>query len=92
MIPDMADLAAEMLNAAGARNIRPFSVPNRVPGFGIHELGIARMGADSKTSVLNQFQQAHDVGNLFVMDGSGFPSGACPESDADHHGPGGPLV
>ena len=34
---------------------------------GIHELGVARMGNDPKTSVLNQFQQSHDVKNLFVM-------------------------
>ena len=77
MIPDMAESAAEMLDAAGATNIRPFMVPDRQPGYGIHELGIARMGANPRTSVLNQFQQAHDIGNLFVMDGSGFPSGAC---------------
>ena len=48
-----------------------------MPGYGIHEMGGARMGADRKTSVLNQFQQAHDVANLFVMDASSFPSGAC---------------
>jgi choline dehydrogenase-like flavoprotein len=40
-------------------------------------MGGARMGADPRTSVLNQFQQAHDVPNLFVMDASGFPSGGC---------------
>src|SRR2546425_702723 len=39
--------------------------------------GIARMGADPKKSVLNQFQQTHDVKNLFVMDASGFPSNPC---------------
>jgi choline dehydrogenase-like flavoprotein len=77
MIPDMAVSAAEMMEAGGARNIRPFSVPDRVPGYGIHELGIARMGADPKTSVLNQFCQAHDVKNVFVMDGSCFVSGGC---------------
>ena len=27
--------------------------------------------------MLNQFQQAHDVRNLFVMDASSFTSGAC---------------
>jgi choline dehydrogenase-like flavoprotein len=66
-----------MLDAAGARNIQPFMVKDRVPGYGIHEMGGARMGADPRTSVLNQFQQAHDVANLFVMDAASFPSGAC---------------
>jgi choline dehydrogenase-like flavoprotein len=77
MVADMAVSGAEMMEAAGARNIEPYSIPDRVPGFGIHELGVARMGADAKKSVLNQYQQAHDVKNLFVMDGAGFTSGAC---------------
>ena len=77
MIPDMADSATKMMEAAGARNIRPFTVPDRMPGMGIHEVGVARMGSDAKKSVLNQFQQAHDIKNLFVMDGSGFTSSAC---------------
>ncbi|HET7100491.1 MAG TPA: GMC family oxidoreductase, partial [Terriglobia bacterium] len=47
------------------------------PGSAIHEVGIARMGNDPKASVLNQFQQTHDIRNLFVMDGAGFPSSAC---------------
>ena len=77
MIPDMAESAAEMLDAAGAKTIRPFVVPDRLPGYAIHELGVARMGRDPRSSVLNQFQQTHDVANLFVMDGAGFPSSAC---------------
>ena len=77
MIPDMAQSAAEMLEAAGAKNIEPWTVPDRMPGMGIHEVGVARMGHDPKTSVLNQFQQSHDIANLFVMDGSAFPSIAC---------------
>jgi glucoside 3-dehydrogenase (cytochrome c) catalytic subunit len=40
-------------------------------------VGVARMGLDPKTSVLNQYQQTHDVKNLFVMDGACFPSSAC---------------
>jgi choline dehydrogenase-like flavoprotein len=40
-------------------------------------MGTARMGSDPKQSVLNQFQQAHDVRNLYVMDAAGFPSGGC---------------
>lgn len=77
MIPDMGHAAAEMLEAAGGRNIRPFFFLDRVPGYGIHEMGIARMGADPKNSVLNQFQQTHDIPNLLVTDASGFTSGGC---------------
>ena len=43
----------------------------------IHEVGATKMGDDPKTSVLNQFQQAHDVKNLFVVDGSGFASASA---------------
>ncbi len=77
MITDMANTAAEMMEASGAKNIQPYTVYDRRPGMGIHEVGIARMGDNPRTSVLNQFQQSHDVRNLFVMDGSGFPSTAC---------------
>jgi len=77
MIDDMPVSAAEMLEAAGAKNTRPFKVHDREPGRGIHEVGIARMGLDPKKSVLNPFEQTHDVPNLFVMDGSGFVSSAC---------------
>jgi choline dehydrogenase-like flavoprotein len=45
------------------------------PGESIHELGTCRMGTDPKTSVLNGFNQTHDVKNLFVVDGSAFVSG-----------------
>ncbi len=44
------------------------------PGKIIHEIGTVRMGNDPKTSVLNKFQQAHDVKNLFVVDAGAFPS------------------
>jgi choline dehydrogenase-like flavoprotein len=77
MMDDMAVTGAEMLEAAGAKNIKPFAVHNREPGRAIHEVGIARMGLDPKRSVLNQFQQTHDIENLFVMDGAGFTSSAC---------------
>jgi choline dehydrogenase-like flavoprotein len=77
MIRDMAVSAGEMMEASGAKNITTFAQEDRVPGYGIHEMGSARMGKDPKQSVLNQFQQSHDVKNLFVMDAAGFPSGAC---------------
>ena len=43
-------------------------------GAAIHECGGARMGADPARSVLNSFNQCWDAGNLFVTDGSSFPS------------------
>jgi choline dehydrogenase-like flavoprotein len=45
------------------------------PGYSIHELGTCRMGDDPKTSVLNKWNQSHDVKNLFVVDGSSFVTG-----------------
>jgi choline dehydrogenase-like flavoprotein len=45
------------------------------PGESIHELGTCRMGDDPKTSVLNKWNQSHDVKNLFVVDGSSFVVG-----------------
>jgi choline dehydrogenase-like flavoprotein len=76
MIQDMGDSAGEMLEAAGAKNIRTHAHPS-APRWALHEAGIARMGADPKKSVLNQFQQTHDIKNLFVMDASGFTSNPC---------------
>ncbi len=48
----------------------------QAPGRIIHEVGTTRMGSDSKKSVLNQLNQAHDCKNLFVMDGGAFVSQA----------------
>jgi choline dehydrogenase-like flavoprotein len=76
IIQDMGDSAGEMLEAAGAKNIRTYAHPS-APRWALHEAGIARMGADPKKSVLNQFQQTHDIKNLFVMDASGFTSNPC---------------
>ena len=44
------------------------------PGHSIHEVGTAHMGGDPKTSVLNRFNQAWDVKNLFVLDAAAFAS------------------
>jgi len=75
MVKDMAESAGEMLEAAGAKNVRTHARPS-TPGWAIHELGIARMGNDPKRSVLNPFEQSHDVKNLFVCDGAAFVSSA----------------
>ncbi len=76
MLKDIGQSAGELLEAAGARNIRTYADPPK-GRWAVHEAGIARMGNDPKQSVLTQFQQSHDVKNLFVMDASGFPSNPC---------------
>ena len=61
----------ELLTAAGATKIHDTPI-NDEPGSTVHLLGTARMGNDPKTSVVNKFHRAHDVPNLFVVDGSSF--------------------
>ena len=76
MRKDMANDAAEMLDAAGLRNIRTWDDIGG-PGLGIHEMGTARMGRDPKTSVLNKWNQIHACKNVFVTDGAFMTSAAC---------------
>jgi len=74
MARDSMETAEELCHKAGFRVLARHDrmVP---PGESIHELGTCRMGSNPRTSVLNQFQQSHDVKNLFVIDGSSFVSG-----------------
>ena len=71
-----ADAGEEMLLAAGAQDIRKITTP-RWPGGATHEVGTARMGNDPRKSVLNKWNQAHDVKNLFVTDGGAFVTIGC---------------
>ena len=73
---DMANDMAEMLDAAGVRDVRPFD-DEYFPGMGIHEMGTARMGRDPKSSVLNAHNQVWDAPNVFVTDGAAMASCAC---------------
>jgi len=76
MRKDMANDAAEMLEASGFKNVRTFD--NKIGvGLGIHEMGTARMGKDPKTSVLNSWNQVHACKNVYVTDGSAMASAAC---------------
>lgn len=73
---DMQNDAAEMLEKAGIKNVKKHD-NGCYPGMAIHEMGTARMGHDPKTSVLNKWNQMHDVPNVFVTDGSCMTSSAC---------------
>jgi choline dehydrogenase-like flavoprotein len=75
---DMAISGAEMLATAGATDIEAFThTADDPPGFSIHEMGTARMGKDPKTSVLNSYNQSHDIANLFITDGAAMVSSSC---------------
>ncbi len=76
MREDMMSSAAEMLEVSGCVDIVAFN-NEPVPGLCIHEVGGARMGRDPGDSVLNAYNQCHDVPNVFATDGSAFASVAC---------------
>lgn len=65
-----------MIEAAGGTVVFESDAP-APPGLGIHEMGTACMGKDPKTSVLNKYNQTHDIPNLFITDGSAMSSSGC---------------
>ncbi|WP_234735930.1 GMC oxidoreductase [Tellurirhabdus bombi] len=74
---DMMNDAAEMLEAAGVKDVHAYNDESKHLGIGIHEMGTARMGRDPKTSVLNANNQLHAVKNVFVTDGAAMTSASC---------------
>ena len=70
----MYDTCQEILETLKAEIVPIDREANDPPGSSIHEHGTCRMGKDPKTSVLNAFNQMHEVGNVFVVDGSAFPN------------------
>jgi glucoside 3-dehydrogenase (cytochrome c) catalytic subunit len=76
LLADAKREAAAMIAKAGARVLFG-SDEAHPPGSAIHEMGGARMGRDPATSVLNRYNQAHDIPNLFVTDGAAMSSSAC---------------
>jgi choline dehydrogenase-like flavoprotein len=76
MAKQILDDGRAMIEAAGGVVINQASAPG-TPGLGIHEMGTVRMGNDPKTSVLNKYNQAHEVPNLFCTDGGAMASSGC---------------
>ena len=66
----LRERALELVQAAGA--LKSWAPPVREERASGHMMGTCRMGNDPKTSVVDNFHKAHDVPNLFVVDGSSF--------------------
>jgi choline dehydrogenase-like flavoprotein len=64
------DRSLELLDAAGA--LRKWAWPVEDTGSAGHLMGTCRMGSDPRSSVIDKYHRAHDVPNLFVVDGSSF--------------------
>jgi choline dehydrogenase-like flavoprotein len=73
MARDAVDTSAAIAEAAGFEVLTK-NYETDPPGRSIHEVGTCRMGDDPKTSVLNKWNQSHDIKNLFVVDGGAFVS------------------
>jgi len=76
MFEDVGITAKEMLEAAGYKEV-VVEGEMSFPGNANHEMGIARMGKNPKKSVLNAFNQMHEVPNVFITDGSCMTSASC---------------
>lgn len=76
MISDASAEAVRMVTQAGGI-MKDTSTKPDAPGAAIHEMGGARMGRDPRSSVLNAYNQAHDVPNLYVTDGASMASSGC---------------
>ena len=78
LVQDSAVQAQKILRAAGAvYSLIADGSKLDEGGDGVHEMGTARMGNDPATSVLNAHNQAHEIDNLFVTDGSFMTSASC---------------
>jgi choline dehydrogenase-like flavoprotein len=73
ILADFYAQGQEMLEKAGCKNSTT-SDSGQNPGLDIHEMGGARMGKDPETSILNSYNQLHDIPNVFVTDGAAMTS------------------
>ena len=74
MIAAIIQRMRELADAAGATFLQE---PRYAPGRSSHYMGTCRMGTDPSRSVVNPWQQTHDVPNLFIVDSSVFVTGAA---------------
>lgn len=75
---DSQEQASRIMRAAGAVMFTIGKLDSMsVGGAGVHEMGSARMGDDPSKAVLNKYNQAHEIDNLFVTDGSFMTSASC---------------
>lgn len=65
-----SERSLELLDAAGA--LKKWAWPIEDSTSAGHLMGTCRMGNDPKSSVVDMYHRAHDVPNLFVVDGSSF--------------------
>jgi choline dehydrogenase-like flavoprotein len=65
----------EILDAAGAQKVWSYSIEGDMP-TSRHLMGTCRMGKDPGRSVVDPYGHAHDVPNLFIVDGSNFVTSA----------------
>ena len=69
MVNDFNQQITEMFTLAGFQNVKAVDSKSN-PGSDIHEMGGVRMGTDTKTSLLNDWNQLHECKNVFVTDGA----------------------
>jgi choline dehydrogenase-like flavoprotein len=76
MVDDMMNDAAEMLEAAGMKDVKTYNA-HSYPGLGIHEMGMARMGSSPKNSVVDKHNRLWAAPNVYMTDGAFMTSAAC---------------
>lgn len=75
LLQDAAIQARNMVGLTKSKIYASFDEPEPA-GSAVHEMGGARMGHDPASSVVNKWNQSHDVANLFITDGAAMSSSA----------------
>ncbi len=76
MVERMMNDAAEMLEAAGFKNVSTYNA-HSYPGLGIHEMGTACMGSSKRNSVVDKHNRLWAASNVYMTDGAFMSSAAC---------------